>query len=70
MQTFVTESEIEQLTDYKYPAMQITWLQNNCIRHLVGRSGKPKVLRTELDRILMGNVESKPVEPDFSEING
>lgn len=70
MSALLTDAELEQLTDCKYAARQIEWLRDNGVRHLVGRSGRPKVLRAELDRILLGAVQSKPAEPDFESIDG
>ena len=67
---FTPAAEIEALTDYKYPAKQIEWLRKNGVRHTVGRSGRPKVMRAELERILLGGVASAPNAPDLSEING
>lgn len=67
---FVSDAEIRTLTDYTYCSKQCAWLQNNGIRYVVGSSGKPKVLRAELDRVLFGGIESKSFQPDFSDING
>lgn len=67
---FLTPTDIEDLTDYKLPAKQCDWLRRNGIRHTIGRSGRPKVLKTELDRLLYGGVASAQENPDLSHING
>ncbi len=51
---FLTDEEIVILTDYKRPADQRRWLTDRHFAYAVGASGKPKVLRTEVERHLLG----------------
>lgn len=40
---FLTEAELEYMTERKQPAAQIRWLQKSGIRHFVGALGNPRV---------------------------
>ena len=53
-EVFVTEEEIIRLTDYKRAADQKRWLRDRGYRYDVGASGRPKVLRVEMERHLTG----------------
>ncbi len=46
---FLTPSEIEQLTGYRVPARQITWLTRNAIPHFVNGAGRPVVTRAAVE---------------------
>jgi Domain of unknown function (DUF4224) len=41
--SFLTDAELEHLTELKQPAAQIRWLQKWRIRHTVGAHGHPRV---------------------------
>lgn len=47
---FLTESEVRELTEYQLPAYQKRWLDQNGVPYFVGASGRPKVLRSALER--------------------
>ena len=49
---FLTTQELVELTDYKHPAKQIRWLREHGYRFEIGASGRPKVLRSEIERRL------------------
>jgi len=51
---FLTNEEIVTLTDYKRPADQKRWLLERGYRYDVGASGRPKVLKVEMERHLVG----------------
>lgn len=51
---FLSEDEVAVLTDYKRAADQRRWLTDRHFAYAVGASGKPKVLRTEVERHLLG----------------
>ena len=51
---FLTPEDLYALTDYKRSAEQLRWLRENNYAHTTGASGKPKVLRAEMERHLVG----------------
>ena len=51
---FLTDEDLYALTDYKRSAEQLRWLRENNYAHSIGASGKPKVLRAEVERHLVG----------------
>jgi hypothetical protein len=46
MKTFLTRSEIYELTGYKKPALQRHWLQESGYQFDVRKDGRPAVYRT------------------------
>jgi hypothetical protein len=46
---FLTAEELVQLTGYKRPSCQLTWLKRARLPHFVSRGGRPVVLRSELE---------------------
>jgi len=66
---FLTPVELIELTDRKKLSLQVQFLVKNGIRHLVSPSGKPKVLKSEVNRLLFGGTKTIS-NPDFSHING
>jgi hypothetical protein len=40
---FLTQPEVEYMTQLKQPAAQVRWLRKFGIRHLVGALGNPRV---------------------------
>lgn len=51
---FLTDEDLYALTDYKRSAEQLRWLGENNYAHSIGASGRPKVLRAEMERHLVG----------------
>ncbi len=51
---FLSEEEVVMLTDYKRPADQRRWLKDKNYKFDVSKSGKPKILRAEVERHLLG----------------
>ena len=49
---FLSDDELFRLTDYKRPAEQRRWLLERGYRFDTGGSGRPKVLRVEIERHL------------------
>lgn len=66
---FLSVIALIELTDRKYVSSQVRWLQKNGFRFVISDAGKPKVLKAEVDRVLLGGNKSQS-EPDFSKING
>ncbi len=64
---FLTPEEIVELTDYKHAAKQIRWLCEHGYRLEVGASGRPKVLRSEIERRL-GKTEKTTGKPPRLEL--
>lgn len=67
---FLTRDEIEELTDAKRKDKQIQWLRDNGTRFVCSSTGRPKVLQSEIERVMLGDLVKKRQEPDFSQING
>lgn len=65
----MTEQEIIDLTDNKYPAHQKKWLARNGIPFVLSSMGKPKVDYDVVKQVLGWNVASKESkrrrEPNF-----
>ena len=64
---FLTPEELVELTDYKHAAKQICWLCEHGYRLEVGASGRPKVLRSEIERRL-GRTEKTIARPPRLEL--
>lgn len=54
---FLTRDELIELTGYRQAAAQIRWFVDHGWRHVVGADGRPRVMRAESERHLLG---SKP----------
>jgi hypothetical protein len=67
---FLTRDEIENLTDAKRKDKQIKWLMENGIRFVRSSVGRPKVLQSEIERVMLGGLVDKRQAPDFKQING
>lgn len=68
--TFLTQEEIRELTDLKFPKAQLRWLQKNSYPFEIAASGKPKVLREYVINKLM-IISFSPIstnEPNFDAI--
>lgn len=61
----LTADELRDLTDYVRPSDQCRWLRSRGYLYEVGASGRPKVLRAEAERHLLGAVKSKTKTPRF-----
>lgn len=66
---FLTQGELEELTDFKIAKAQIRWLTNHSFPFEIGASGKPKVLRSFLFNRLQ-NISNTALlnEPNFDAI--
>jgi hypothetical protein len=67
---FLTPEQIEALTDAKRKDRQIQWLMDNGVRFVLSSAGRPKVLQFEIERVMLGGLVKKRLEPDFKQING
>ncbi len=67
---FLKPEEIIILTGYRLPAKQKQWLEANGIKHMVPASGRPLVLRKELERAMITHdkaaMERMTPQPNFS----
>ncbi len=55
----LTQEELALITDLVQPAAQIRWLTDHGWRFEIGASGRPKVLRAERDRKMLGSAAQK-----------
>ena len=53
--TFITPEETEELTGYVRRPAQTRWLERHGFSFTITRSGRPIVLRAEMERHLLGN---------------
>jgi hypothetical protein len=67
---FLKRDQIEDLTDAKRKDKQIQWLMDNSVRYVLSSVGRPKVLQSEIERVMLGGILKKRQEPDFKQING
>lgn len=49
MSLTLTPAELVDLTGYRMPAKQISWLQRNGIAHFVNAAGRPIVIRAIIE---------------------
>ena len=55
---FLTAPDIQDLTGYQRPHDQIRWLRQRAYVFELGADGRPRILRSYLERRLGGAVES------------
>ena len=67
---FLSRDQIEDLTDAKRKDRQIQWLMDNGVRFVLSSTGRPKVLQSEIERVMLGVPANKRQQPDFGRING
>lgn len=65
---FLTNEELEDLTDRKNPRYQSRWLAEHGYAFEVSAAGKPKVLRAEVEARLLsgGKQQKKPQQPNWA----
>ena len=51
---FLTQSELIELTARKRASGQISWLAQAGLRYVIGADGRPRVLRQEVERAMLG----------------
>lgn len=57
MSNLLTAQEVEQLTGYRKPALQIAWLVKNGVPHHVNRLGRPVVPANYMEKSTVGAYE-------------
>lgn len=57
MSLFLSRDELHELTGYTQAAAQFRWLTSRGWKHEVGADGRPRIMRAEMERHLLG---SKP----------
>jgi hypothetical protein len=50
----LTAAELAELTGLKRPSAQARWLAQAGLRHVLGADGRPRVLRAEVERAMLG----------------
>jgi len=51
---FLTLAELAELTGRKLAKAQAAWLAQAGLRHVLGADGRPRVLRQEVERAMLG----------------
>ena len=59
---FLTRDQLAELTDSPQRSRQMLWLNQSGIRFLVSVTGHPKVLQTELERVMLSELQA--VDPE------
>ena len=67
---FLTTDQIQNLTGRKIRCKQCAELNAMGIRFKVTLAGYPKVLKSEVERVMLGGSKSKTASPNFDLING
>ena len=67
---FLTHDELKEWSDATRWGKQIAWLQEHGVRFVLSSVGRPKVLQSEMERVMLGGPVKKKKEPNFSRING
>ena len=57
---FLTPDELATLTGRKRASSQIRWLAQAGIRHVLAADGRPRVLRAEVERAMLGGAARQP----------
>ena len=58
---FLSPAELAELTGLKRPSAQARWLAQAGLRHVLGADGRPRVLRAEVERAMLGGpVKQRP----------
>ena len=60
MPLFLTAADIQDLTGYQRAHDQIRWLRQRTFVFELGADGKPRILRSYVERRMGGAVESPP----------
>lgn len=55
MSLLLSRSEMVELTGYTQAAAQFRWLRMRGWKHDVGADGRPRVLRAEMERHMLGS---------------
>lgn len=50
---FLTPEQVQELTGYRRPSMQRMWLERSGVPYFTSRSGKPIILRSDLEQRTM-----------------
>ncbi len=61
----ITEKELIELTAYKRPSFQARILREWGIPHIIGRDGRPRVLREHLKIIAGSSAARREAEPNL-----
>jgi hypothetical protein len=61
----ITEKELAELTTYKRPSFQARILREWGIPHVIGRDGRPRVLREHLKIIATSPAARRHAEPNL-----
>ena len=57
MSALLTDAEVEKLTGYRKPALQVSWLVRNGVPHHVNRFGRPIVPANYMEKSTVGAYE-------------
>ena len=63
---FLTESNLETLTDRKRPTAQIRWLAEHGYHFEISASGRPKVLKANVEARLSDQEFTPTESPNFA----
>lgn len=61
---FLSRKDIVQLTGYRRPARQISWLRRNGLRFFIAADGYPRVPRANFE----APTRRRSAEPDFNSL--
>lgn len=67
---FLSREELRELTDSPRKKKQIDWLLDHGIRFVESLAGRPKVLKIEVERVMLGNSHNQKQQPNFDKLNG
>jgi hypothetical protein len=74
MSMFMTDAELEEMTGLQRPSAQIRWMDRYGIKYVVSAEGRPRVLRSHLERMMDGGKSAgKRPQPNFEalkQLNG
>lgn len=65
---FLTPEELQELTGYKRRSEQTRWLRSYSIPFALDRWGRPRVLRSEIERALSSPEDATATRPKLEHI--
>lgn len=67
MSLFLSRDDLRELTGYVQTAAQVRWLVDRGWRHVIGADGRPRIMRAEAERHLLGS-RSRTKELNLSKV--
>ncbi|RFA31314.1 hypothetical protein CAI21_01410 [Alkalilimnicola ehrlichii] len=64
MSLFLSDDELYQLTARKRQSAQIRWLERNGVKFTLNAEGRPRILRSHIEKVLGGDARPTRTQPN------